>query len=225
MEKGKSIKKVKKKPWSTKAAMTQVYEQNLWGTGESKYYSGIGSYQRSIVKPYIAVVQSFLNSFANPLIVCDLGCGDFTIGKELADYANQYIAVDIVEGLINYNKETFIADNIEFLCLDIATDPLPAGDCVVLRQVLQHLSNDEIYLISRKLTSFKYVLLTEHIPVESFTPNRDILSGQGTRLKKGSGVDVLAPPFNLTIKEEKELLSINETTYGGIIRTVLYTMF
>ncbi len=214
---------IKKKPWPTKDAMEQVYELNLWG-GNRDFYSGVGSHSSEIIIPYIDAVRLFLTSFSDKQTVCDLGCGDFNIGKELVKYSQKYIAVDIVEGLIKHNIKTFTEDNLEFQCLDIAIDDLPKGDCVILRQVLQHLSNVEIQKVLSKLNKFKYVILTEHIPKGNFEANRDIISGQGIRLKKQSGVNVLATPFNLNVKAEKELLSLTLKNGKEIIVTTLYTM-
>ncbi len=225
MKKGKHAKKKIKKPWPTKAAMEQVYEMNLWGGNTSDFYSGTGSHDPKIVKPYAATITSFLNSFETPLTVCDLGCGDFNVGKELVRHTQKYIAIDIVANLIAHNKEKFIAKNLEFLCLDIVVDDLPFGDCALVRQVLQHLSNEEVHHVLSKLTTFKYVILTEHLPEGPFVPNKDIISGQGTRLKKQSGLDVLAPPFTFKVKEEKEVLSIVLNNGKGVIVTTLYTMF
>lgn len=225
MNKKVKIAKSRKKPWPTKDAMEQVYEMNLWGEGKTDFYSGEGSHDPEIVDPYIKVVTSFLTSFEKPLLVCDLGCGDFNVGKKLVKHTKKYFAVDIVEDLIKRNKEVYKEENLEFQCLDIAVDELPSGDCVLLRQVLQHLSNEEIGNIASKLTRFKYVILTEHIPEGEFEPNIDIISGQGTRLKKKSGLDLLAPPFNFKKKEEKELLSITLDDGRGLIVTTLYTMF
>lgn len=224
MKKEKGTKKPKK-PWPTKDAMEQVYEMKLWGENNSDFYSGIGSHNPEIIHPYIAVLISFLTSFKNPLVVCDLGCGDFNIGKELVMHTRKYVAVDIVSELIAYNKEKFKDENLEFHCLDISVDDLPAGDCAILRQVLQHLSNAEVLRIVSKLTDFKYVILTEHVPEGDFTPNIDIVSGQGIRLKKQSGISVLAPPFSLKVKGEKQLLSVDLKEGKGLIKTTLYEVF
>jgi len=213
-----------KKPWPTKDAMEQVYSMKLWGEGESGFYSGIGSHHPELVKPYLEAVKSFLASFDTPLAVCDLGCGDFNVGKELVQYTRKYIAADIVPELIERNRKTFKAENLEFRCLDIATDELPSGDCVILRQVLQHLSNREVQRVVNKLADYKYVILTEHLPEGDFTPNRDIISGQGIRLKKQSGIDLLAPPFNLKVKGERQLLSVPAKESRGVIVTTLYEM-
>lgn len=220
MQKDKKIKKA----WPTKAAMEQVYQLNLWGSNGADFYSGEGSHKDEIVQPYINELVSFLESFDEPLVVCDLGCGDFNVGKELVSYSKKYIAIDIVGELIDFNKEKFIQENLVFECKDIAKEKLPDGDCAILRQVLQHLSNDEIQKVVRKLVKYTYVILTEHLPKEDFNSNKDIISGQGIRLKKKSGVDLLATPFNLKIKEQKELLTINLDDCKGKIVTTLYVL-
>lgn len=214
-----------KKPWPTKDAMEQVYKMNLWGTNKTNFYSGEGSHHPKIVTPYIEALTIFLTSFKNPLVVCDLGCGDFNIGKELVKYTEKYIAVDIVKDLITYNKSAFKEKNLEFQCLDLAVDNLPAGDCAILRQVLQHLSNTEILNILSKLTDYNYVILSEHLPQGDFIPNKDIISGQGIRLKKQSGINLLAPPFNFKVKEERTLTTVALKNNEGVIDTTLYRMF
>ncbi|WP_438712271.1 class I SAM-dependent methyltransferase [Aquimarina muelleri] len=223
-KKENEVKKIKK-PWPTRDAMEQVYSMKLWGDNESDFYSGIGSHHPDIVNPYIDVLTSFLTSFTPPLVVCDLGCGDFNIGKKLVKHTEKYIAVDIVKDLINYNKKKFKEENLEFYCLDIAVDDLPSGDCVLLRQVLQHLSNSEVQNIVNKLTDFKYVILTEHLPEGDFIPNKDIISGQGIRLKKQSGLDLLVKPFSFKVKEEKQLLSVTLNNCKGVILTTIYKVF
>lgn len=214
--------KLKKKPWPTKDAMIQIYEKNLWGRGDSIFFSGEGSHDPELTEPYISAISEFLMSFRSSITVCDLGCGDFNIGKKLAKYTDKYIAIDVVPDLITYNKLQFQASNLEFKCLDIAQDSLPKADCVIIRQVLQHLSNQEIQAIVHKLKEYSYVIVTEHIPDFDFMPNKDIISGQGIRLKRKSGVDLKASPFYLQPKQEKILLSIKSPDTGGIIETILY---
>lgn len=112
--------------------------------------------------------------------------------------------------------------NVKFECLDIAKDQLPQADCVILRQVFQHLSNFEIKSILDKLYQYKYLILTEHLPHGSFTPNKDIISGQGIRLKKNSGIDILESPFNFKVKSEKLLSNIVLENQKGCLVTKLY---
>ncbi len=218
------MSRLKKQAWPTKDAMDQVYKLKLWGSNSSAFYSGEGSHLPEIVDPYIEKVISFLKSFEKPLIVCDLGCGDFNIGKEFFHLTEKYFAVDIVKDLIEFNKENFRAVNLEFQCLNIAEDELPKGDCAIIRQVLQHLSNTEIQEIIKKLSNYKYIIITEHLPICDFEPNKDIISGQGIRNKKQSGVNLTAPPFNLKVKEEIEILSFELKNGKERIVTKLYVL-
>lgn len=226
----KSTRKSKKKqPWPTLKVMQQIYNLHLWGGTSHDFYSGEGSHHPNLVEPYLETITLFLTSFETPLTVCDLGCGDFNIGKALAPYTEHYYAIDIVPELIERNNRLFKNTNLEFLCLNIAEDDLPIADCVIVRQVLQHLSNAEIEKIAQKLNKFKYILITEHLPTTDFVPNKDIVSGQGNRMKKRSGVDLLAPPFDFQAKKVQELLSINLTTskkdQAGKIVTTLFQTF
>ena len=94
-----------------------------------------------------------------------------------------------------------------------------------MRQVLQHLSNIEIQSILKKLKDYKYIILTEHIPFGNFIPNKDIISGQGIRLKQNSGVDVLKPPFNLKINYAKHLTAYYmESPIKSQIITTVYQL-
>lgn len=216
--------KKKKTPWPTKAVMEQIYEENLWGEDPSGFYSGSGSHNADLLLPYIEKVRSFLGSLEQPPVVCDLGCGDFNVGRQLTDKADKYIGVDIVQHLIERNRNSFEADNLEFRCLDIAKDPWPDADCVILRNVLQHLSNPEIKAIAEKLPDHRYIIVTEHLPEGEYIPNKEIISGQGIRLKKKSGVDLLAEPFNLSVSDKQEWLSIPAKKWPGKIVTTLYVV-
>ncbi|MDT0558980.1 methyltransferase domain-containing protein [Ichthyenterobacterium sp. W332] len=215
-----------KKPWPTSAVMNQIYDLNLWGTYGLEFYSGNGSHDRDIVDPYLKTIITFLSSFNPKLSICDLGCGDFNIGSNLVEWSEEYFAVDIVDKLITFNKKMFINKGLSFHCLDISKDILPSADCVILRQVLQHLNNNEIQNILKNIsaTGYKYLLLTEHIPKGEFIPNKDIISGQGIRLKHNSGVCITSQPFNFKIKHKSELLITNLKKNKGVLVTYLFTL-
>jgi adenine-specific DNA methylase len=217
----------KKTPWQTKAVMTQIYDLGFWGKGsvEDKFYSGDGSHDPKIIEPYIQFVQEFLQSFKEKISLVDLGCGDFNVGKNFVQFTQKYFALDVVEELIAYNSQKFNFPNIEFLSLDIVKNDLPKADCAIIRQVLQHLSNKEIGLLIPKLAQYQYIILTEHIPDGDFIANKDIITGQGIRLKQNSGVDVTKEPFNLKPIHITLISKSQHTNYKGVVETKLYQMF
>jgi hypothetical protein len=103
-------------------------------------------------------------------------------------------------------------------------DEIPTGDVLILRQVLQHLSNDDISKFTKSIPRvFSYLLLTEHLPSENdLLANKDKLSGTDIRLGSGSGVVLTQPPFNMNFKSETKLLSVPQ--FGGSIVTTLYEL-
>ena len=220
-----SITSKNKKTWPTKEVMIQIYQMHLWGGKEYEFYSGEGSHDASIIEPYQETVLSFLKSFDQPLIVCDLGCGDFNVSKVFTPFTKEYIGIDIVPDLIKRNQELFQGENRSFLCKDVAADELPKGTCALVRQVLQHISNDEIQKILTKLSAYRYVILTEHLPSGDFIPNKDKIASQGIRLKQQSGINLIESPFNWDVLSSKELLSIQLAPGKGKIVTTLYNVF
>lgn len=218
------MKKKSKIPWPTKAVMTQIYEKHFWGGENFDFYSGEGSHNPKITIPYIDAISNFLISKNKTLTVCDLGCGDFNIGKQLIPLTKKYIAIDIVDALIERNTLRYKAKNLEFKCLDISKDELPEADCIILRQVLQHLSNAEILQIIEKIQRYKYIIITEHLPTIKFTANKDKITNLGIRIKKNSGVDLVKSPFNLEVKSSTVLNQVTLEKDNGVIKTTLYIL-
>ncbi len=142
------------------------------------------------------------------------------MGSQLVSHAHKYHAFDVVEELIARNKQKFQHANLTFDCIDIVQEELPSGDCVLIRQVLQHLSNQHIIEVLPKLKNFKYAIITEHLPKGEFAPNLDKITGANIRLSRGSGVVLHEPPFNLTAVAREELLRVKYNK--GVIVTTLY---
>tara|TARA_R110000868_G_scaffold37672_6_gene132998 strand:- start:979 stop:1650 length:672 start_codon:yes stop_codon:yes gene_type:complete len=220
-----SNKKIKlKERWLTQDVMNQIYENSMWGGAAYDFYSGDGSHEKTIIEPYVSRINTFLNSFDTPISVLDLGCGDFNVGYQLLDFTKEYIAVDIVPSLISRNRKKFIHEKLQFQCLDISKNKLPKADCVLVRQVLQHLSNAEILSILPKFKPYKYVLLTEHIPLFDFVSNIDMVTSMGNRLKQKSGVVLTNPPFNFKPIHSEELVRVL-VDESSMIQTILYQNF
>jgi hypothetical protein len=213
---------------SNREIFTNVYQNKLWGAAspetESPFYSGPGSSDPQIVDPYVETVKRFFGSFPAKKKALDLGCGDFRVGSRIIDSFDLYTACDVVPELVQFNQQYWRDLPVEFLVLDLVKDEIPTGDVLILRQVLQHLSNDDISKFTQSIPRcFSYLLLTEHLPSENdFLANRDKVSGTDIRLGSGSGVVLTQPPFNMTFKSETILLSVPQ--FGGSVVTTLYEL-
>jgi hypothetical protein len=174
-----------------------------------------------VVGPYIESGRGVLAGPPRRAVV-ESGCGDFGVGSRLTDVARSYIACDVVPELIERNRRLFVRDNLSFVTVDAVTDPLPPGDLVIVRQVFQHLRNDQIQRIVKKLAQYQTWIICEHLPSEKdFVPNIDILSGAGNRLAMKSGVVLTERPFLIRPRSARVL---NEAKAdSGIIQAVVYT--
>jgi hypothetical protein len=205
-------------------AFREVYRQRLWGAGNGqKYYSGPGSHNHEITSPYVQSIKEFLSTLPFKADAVDLGCGDFNIGRQIRPQCNKYIACDVVEGLIEWNRQKFADQETDFRVLNIAAEPLPPGDVAFIRQVLQHMSNDQIRQLLPKLLQYKWVVITEHLPLHAdYTPNLDKPAGPTIRVNFNSGVEIDKPPFNFSFHEKHTICSVNDAL--GKISTVAYRL-
>jgi Methyltransferase domain len=219
--------KERSKSMTTQEVFTRIYNESIWGTsrdGDTPFYSGSGSHDSRITDIYVEKVCAFLSQFPEKPNVVDLGCGDFSIGSRIRPFCANYTACDIVEPLIAFNAKHFAALNVDFRVVNLATDPLPEGDIVFIRQVLQHLSNAEIAAaLPRIAQRYRYMVLTEHLPaVDDFIPNIDKKAGADIRLDQGSGLVLTQPPFSLNPLETLRLCEVPE--FNGRVQTTVYTL-
>lgn len=216
-------KKFKNQP--DKIIFSQIYEKSQWGkAGQDLFFSGPGSRLPTHVLPYVKAVRGYLAEFDPLLNIADLGCGDFFVGSQIRNTASKYIACDVVPSLIEHNKKQFSHIDVDFRLIDIVNDPLPKADLAIIRQVLQHLSNDSIKKVMRKLVHYKYLIVTEYLPRGPFTPNVDQQTGAFSRLARGipSGVILTESPFNMRVMSERVLCETLEQK--GNIKAVAYEM-
>jgi hypothetical protein len=203
-------------------AFSRIYARHLWG-GRAGFYSGAGSHEAAVVGPYVRAVRDW--AAGQPRMdAVDLGCGDFDVGRVLRPLFVRYTACDVVPALIAQHQAGPDAGDVDFRCLDITRDPLPAGEVAFVRQVLQHLPNRMIQALVPKLSAYRWLVVTEHLPARpDFVPNLDMALGPGTRRDRGaSGVDLCAPPFGLRPVETRILCEAPQD--GDVIRTTLYRL-
>jgi SAM-dependent methyltransferase len=179
-------------------SFTVTYSLGLWGKSKEGFYSGPGSeYERA--KEYIDYVRGFIRENKVRSVI-DLGCGDFRVAQYFAREADSYVGCDIVKPLIDSNTARFGTNGILFRYLDIVRDELPQGDLCLARQVLQHLSNDDVKKVLRKMRKYKHVLITDELLNNLTRVNADIRSGRNTRLTSKSNLLLERPPFNAPLE-------------------------
>jgi hypothetical protein len=206
---------------------TDIYTSNRWGGAPGTFCSGTGSTTTSIVAPYVECIRDRLSKLdARLLTVVDLGCGDFSVGRQLSDDCKRYVGVDIVKGLVQHNNAVFGTGRISFQRLDIIEDSLPDGDICFLRQVLQHLTNAQILKILAKLNRYKWTFITEHQPSPSRLGQRNLDKphGDDIRILRCSGVFLDYPPFGVPRERLELVLEVPGHAEGpdpGVIRTYL----
>lgn len=201
-----------------------IYAQNYWGGEAGEYNSGPGTTNTNTSR-YIEMITEFIkeNTIKN---IFEIGCGDFRImSKVLKRVDVYYTGGDIVSKLIDRNNREFSNNKIKFIKINAVDDELPQAEMLIIRQVLQHLSNDQIKSILKKSAVYKYVLITEHVPVDCSRYNVDKEAGPNIRLYKRSGVHIDKEPFNLqinrTLLEYREDMIILDQNMPALIRTDL----
>ncbi|KAL9108569.1 MAG: hypothetical protein Q9227_006655 [Pyrenula ochraceoflavens] len=185
---------------SMRNIFSDIYKDHYWGdtVPSTPIFSGPGSHNPANFEPYVSAVRQFImNTFSTPPNVVDLGCGDFFIGRQIRNLTNRYIACDIVSDVIDYDRHTYAGENVDFRVLDMISESLPAGDLVFVRQVLQHLTNDQISRFLPKLNRYKWAIVTEEPSSTSIH----------TKLKSASGLRSEAELFNFRSSNKRAELS------------------
>lgn len=212
----------------TEEVFTEIYQKNKWGGVKGEFFSGPGSAKEAIVSPYVSKIseearrEGFLG-----LTFVDLGCGDFSVGQQLLPLCSNYIGIDIVKPLIISHQNKYADSTTNFKHLNIVNDELPDGDVCFVRQVLQHLFNQQIMAILDKLRKYQWVYITEGYPLDNdaIKPNIDKEHGGDVRVYLNSGVYLTEPPFNLPTQALRKVLEVPWVTEGNdprVIRTFLY---
>jgi SAM-dependent methyltransferase len=209
---------------SPKEVFTTIYEEKLWGKDTScAFYSGSGSHDQTTVALYVAAIQSFISRLPYKPNALDLGCGDFNVGIKIRKLCNQYVACDVVASLIERNRLVFSELDVDFRCMDMCDEDLPSADIVFVRQVFQHLTNQQILSVVSKLKNYKFLIITEGLPArKGFIANQDKPIGDGIRYLRnaGSGIVLTQPPFSLAHKLEMVLCEV--PCGDAVIRTTAY---
>ena len=139
----------------------------------------------------------------------DVPCGDFH-WMALADLGRvRYTGGDIVPEIVAANQERYGTAERQFRVLDVTRDPLPRVDLIHCRDLLIHLSLDDIFrALGNIIASGARYLLTNTYTARS--ENLDIPSGDFRPL------NLCAPPFDFPAP--LELIDERCEQGGGLYR-------
>ena len=155
-----------------------IYAERGWGAGEQgKGSSGVGS-TLEFTKLYRVFLQDFLAAHGIHSVV-DAGCGAWEFSQAIDWNGIDYLGVDIVAPVIEANQRRFGAANIRFAVADIVRDELPPADLLLVKDVLQHLSNADVNRFLAQLPRYRHVLIVNDVHPGSLTGElKDIRSGE-----------------------------------------------
>jgi hypothetical protein len=209
-------------------AFQNIYKKKMWGegTGNETFFSGLGS-RGHAANAYVEKLSDELNRIAcekgKNIIVVDLGCGDFSIGHALVERVPSisYVGCDIVPEIIAHHVKQYANDLVRFQQIDIVADALPQGDVCLIRQVLQHLPNDDVKQVLAKCEQYRVVFVTEGQPLIIEGPaNPDKPVGPDVRFNyqagTGRGLQLDQQPFGLATREILRVMA-SDTEYVSTV--------
>jgi hypothetical protein len=188
-----------------KNIFTEIYAKNGWGHG-----SGIGSLPQN-TETYRQFLQQFIRD-RNIKTVVDYGCGDWQFSR-LIDWGNiEYLGLDVVDSLIERHNNTYRTSNITFRAINGIPEELPDAELIIIKDVLQHWSNQTILSFIPKIEKYKYALITNCVNPKGATDNQDTWDGCFHYL------DLRKPPFSYNMTKvleytNKEALSDPEQVW------------
>lgn len=179
-------------------AFDLIYRRGMWQQGNAA--SGVGS-EGVLAERYVTFVKQYVAE-NNLSTVVDAGCGDFSVGRQLAGDFVDYVGIDVSEYIIQQNEDRFrFLSNVKFIAADIGSVAFPACDLILIRQVLQHLTNAQIHKVLANLERghWRRVLVTDAVPAAGeIVPNVDLPTHSvRTRVSFGSGVFLDCAPFSV----------------------------
>lgn len=163
---------------------TIIFKENHWKDNESK--SGTGS-NRKNTQHVVSILNSTLLKFDIKSIL-DIPCGDFNWMVNVSMNNIKYIGADIVDELIQLNKERFSNQNFEFRKLNVIESDLPTVDLVFCRDCFVHFSYADIFdsIKSIALSNSKYLMCTTFPSHDNY----NIITGDWRP------INLQKPPFN-----------------------------
>ena len=166
-----------------KDVFTTIYKQRHWGEG-----SGGGS-AIEVTQEYRDLLSKFIKDKAITSVV-DLGCGYWAFNDYVEWNGANYIGIDVVDAVQDYNRLNVKQPNCKFITDNILTCKIPKCDLLIIKDVMIHWTNAEVQTFFKRKINAKYILITNDDRVTDV--NTDIVAPGQYR-----DIDVTKIPFNI----------------------------
>lgn len=177
-----------------------IYNTNYW-RGESRSGEGSDLIQTQQIREVLPVLLKSLGAKS----MLDIPCGDYYWMRHV-DLPVTYIGADIVQEVVKINNEKYSDIRHKFMNLDVCTDELPRVDLIFARDLLVHLSYNDIQraLQNMKKSGATWLLTTTFTGRDS---NTDIKTGDWRTL------NLQVSPFNFP--EPLNIINEGCTQFNG----------
>jgi SAM-dependent methyltransferase len=187
-----------------------IYGNNLWTPTDPS--------QVHLEDIWTATVQEVLR-WKKIASVLEVGCGRAHASARVRWGKVKYLGVDIVPSCIEEAKKRPDAatKGMQFAVLDAAVDDLPSADLLLMKSVLQHWHNEEIWWFLSRLKQFPWLLICDDVCHRNwnlwYQGKPTTLNGgnMGVAEKPWRPLSLIDHPFNLP----GTLLALYRTSYEG----------
>ena len=181
---------------SLEERFARIYETNLWADAESR--SGAGSNLDNTASLRAALPPLLRRLNARRLL--DVPCGDFNWMSQVDLSGIDYIGGDIVESIVEANRERYESQTRSFMKVDLTTGPLPDADVILCRDCLVHFSFDNIIAAFRTMRAggAQYLITTTFLDRQV---NKDIVDGDWRPLNLERSPFLLPLPHSVIVED------------------------
>lgn len=152
----------------------EIYAKSKWGQGQG---SGSGSHPAA-TSEYRAFLEQFIVMNEVTSIV-DVGCGDWRSSRHISFNGARYTGFDVVKSVVDVNRATFGSDLVSFAMMPVDPRDLPNADLLIIKDVLQHFTNEQIlFYRDHVVPKYPLCLITNSWKAINYPQNGDIAPGQ-----------------------------------------------
>jgi hypothetical protein len=174
----------------TRSAFDKIYSSDTWGLKTDEYASAKPGMEteNSRNKRFSTLITDLIK-LNHVKSVVEFGCGWWKYMANVDLTGVQYDGFDIVDTVIQDNRQKFPADNVRFHTVRDGIR-MPKADMLISKDVLQHLPTADVqYYLNLFRTNFRFMLIgNDCIPDDNLNGDTGRGGYRALRLER--------PPFN-----------------------------